>query len=148
MTHQPSSFDHQFLAEEFAARDALCAVMKRLREMGLAEDQMGGVEIALAEVVNNIVEHAYADLDPGDIFLNAQFEDDQLKVHIKDRGHPLPDGELPEGRPADVSGAVDDLPEGGFGWFMIRTLARDIRYRREDGCNRLFLSFDLIPPAR
>lgn len=148
MTNHPSSFDHVFVAEEFAARDALCTVMKRLRGMGLAQEQMGGVEIALAEVVNNIVEHAYAGLEPGCIRLNAVFEDKQLKLRIEDQGHPLPGGELPEGRPADVSVALGDLPEGGFGWFMIRTLTREITYLREDGQNRLFLSFDLIPPAQ
>jgi serine/threonine-protein kinase RsbW len=32
---------------------------------------------------------------------------------------------------------ADDLPEGGFGWYLIRTLARDVRYDRNGVTNCL-----------
>jgi serine/threonine-protein kinase RsbW len=147
VSDNPKSFEHVFVAEEFAAREALCTIMNRLVAMGLAEDQMGGAEIVLAEAVNNIVEHAYAGMEPGEIRLNARFEGPHLLLQIEDWGRALPDGELPEGQPADLTGPMDDLPEGGFGWFMIRTLTRDISYARSEGCNRLCLTFDLIPPG-
>jgi serine/threonine-protein kinase RsbW len=52
----------------------------------------------------------------------------------------MPKETLPEGRliaRADVS----NLPEGGFGWFLIRALSRDLDYRRVGGRN--LLSFRL-----
>lgn len=142
-----SGFTQVFPATELDARDALCGMMTRLRSMGLAEEQIGGIEIALAEVVNNVVEHAYDGLFPGDVQVEACLDLSELTLHVTDRGHALPDGQLPEGKPADLSGVIDDLPEGGFGWFMIRTLTRDIRYNRDDGKNHLHLTFDLVPPA-
>jgi serine/threonine-protein kinase RsbW len=32
-----------------------------------------------------------------------------------------------------------DLPEGGFGWFLIKDLAKDVVYARVEGENRLQL---------
>jgi serine/threonine-protein kinase RsbW len=32
---------------------------------------------------------------------------------------------------------LGDMPEGGFGWLIIRQLARDVAYVREDGVNQL-----------
>lgn len=147
MTHKQSGFTHVFNATELDAREALCSIVPSLRDLGVAEEQVGGVEIALSEAVNNIVEHAYHGLEPGEIRVLAEFEAERLRLRISDHGHPLPDGKLPEGKPADISGPVSDLPEGGFGWFMIRTLARDICYVRQNGQNHLHLVFDLIPPA-
>jgi serine/threonine-protein kinase RsbW len=34
-----------------------------------------------------------------------------------------------------------DLPEGGFGWYLIRSLTEELSYRRSNGINRL--SFQL-----
>lgn len=147
MTDERTSFSHSFVASELETREALCTVMGRLRAMGLAEEQAGAIEIALAEVVNNVVEHAYADRPPGDILIRGQMDEMALRVRVTDKGQALPDGRLPDGHPADISGPRSGLPEGGFGWYMIRTLAKDIRYVRENGGNHLQLTFDLIPPA-
>lgn len=147
MSSEHSGFTQVFQATELDARDALCGMMTRLRDMGLAEEQIGGIEIALAEVVNNVVEHAYDGLSPGHVLVEAFLEPQTLKLQVTDQGHALPDGQLPEGKPADLSGLIDDLPEGGFGWYMIRTLTRDIHYTRKNGANHLHLTFDVIPPA-
>ena len=61
---------------------------------------------------------------------------DQLRFHIKDKGLPMPGAEPPVGHPPYV-GSLDDLPEGGFGWFLIRTLSRDLEYRRVGELNLL-----------
>ncbi|MDK3071564.1 ATP-binding protein [Sedimentitalea sp. JM2-8] len=145
MTDAATGFSHRFRATELDARAALCEIIGTLQARGLVQEQIGAVEIALAEVINNIVEHAYAGTAPGDIVVDVAFREAILKLTTTDGGKPLPDGRLPEGRPADVTGAVDDLPEGGFGWFMIRTLARDISYARENDRNRLELTFDVVP---
>ena len=36
-----------------------------------------------------------------------------------------------------------DLPEGGFGWYLIRDLARDVNYEREGWCNVLTLRLEV-----
>jgi serine/threonine-protein kinase RsbW len=49
----------------------------------------------------------------------------------------MPDGRPPIGSYAGPAVILDDQPEGGFGWFLIRSLARELEYRRTDGENVL-----------
>jgi serine/threonine-protein kinase RsbW len=46
----------------------------------------------------------------------------------------MPNLQLPQGAPADLSD-LDDLPEGGFGWFLIRAMTSDLVYHRTGGQN-------------
>lgn len=137
------TFACSFQATELDARDGIGSVVSRLRELGVGEDRAGEVQIALAEAVNNVVEHAYAGRAPGDVRIRCNLENDQLWISIWDAGVPLPDNSLPAGKPADVSGPIEDLPEGGFGWFLIRELTSDIQYQRADGSNELSLCFEI-----
>jgi len=101
----------------------------------------GAAELVLAEAMNNIVEHAYAG-QPGRIELRMQPHAGGLAVSVTDWGRPMPGGALPPGNPPVLS-AEADLPEGGFGWHLIRSLSTDLTYARVDGQNRL--SFLLAP---
>lgn len=101
----------------------------------LSEDCLGTTELVLAEALNNVVEHAYARF-PGEIEVELLRDPDQLRFHIKDSGLPMPGAEPPEGHLPEI-GALEDLPEGGFGWFLIRSLSRDLAYRREGELNLL-----------
>ena len=57
---------------------------------------------------------------------------------IVDEGLVMPDGQLPKGRRLGGPGvALEDLPEGGFGWHLIRSLCADLTYSRVDRQNRL-----------
>lgn len=136
------AFDHSFEATELEAREGIGVVITELRRMGLGDDRAGDIEIALAEAVNNVVEHAYRESGNGTVGISCQWSKDQLTLRIIDAGQPMRDGELPLGLAADVSVAFEDLPEGGFGWFLIRQLTRSIDYEREDGKNTLSLVFD------
>lgn len=93
-------------------------------------------EIVLAEVLNNVVEHAYAS-GTGPIRLWLEHAPGRLCCRIEDEGAPMPGGQLPAGRLP----AATELAEGGFGWHLIRTLALDLRYERAGQTNRLH--FDL-----
>lgn len=120
-------------------RDGLRDLMACPVVQDLSPDCLGTTELVLAEALNNVVEHAYARF-PGQIEVELRRGTDQLHFHIADKGLPMPGAEPPQGRLPEV-GAFDDLPEGGFGWFLIRSLAQDLRYRREG--ERNMLSFDV-----
>ena len=106
----------------------------------LAEENRGTAEIVLAEALNNIVEHAYAD-QPGEIRVAVTRCAAGIFCRIRDRGRPMPGGSPPAGYLAPI-GDGDDVPEGGFGWFLIRTLARDLTYDRCEGENVLSFLLD------
>jgi serine/threonine-protein kinase RsbW len=101
----------------------------------LHDGARGTAEIVLAEVLNNIVEHAYAG-DAGVILIGMAHHPDGVHVTVRDQGHPFPRQELPQGLLPDIA-SFADLPEGGFGWHLIRSLVRNLTYQRADGCNHL-----------
>jgi serine/threonine-protein kinase RsbW len=105
-------------------RDLMASPLVR----NLSADCLGTTELVLAEALNNVVEHAYARY-PGQIEVEVQRHLGHLRFRIADQGLPMPDGKSPKGKNPKIA-AVDDLPEGGFGWFLIRSFAEGLAYRR------------------
>lgn len=132
-----------FTATNLDARSGIASVVDRLRTLGIPAARADEVQIALTEAVNNVVEHAYPDAAPGDVRIKAELSPERLWISIQDAGAPYPNGQLPEGNPADVNVPVQNLPEGGFGWFLIRELANNVQYERSEGNNNLSLCFEI-----
>lgn len=133
-------FDFSITSGETAVREALKGVIAELKPLALDVEEASTVELVLAEALNNIVEHAYpAPAATGPIFIKCQHRADGLHVTIRDRGAAMPDGQAPIGMAQSVDVDVMDLPEGGFGWFLIQDLAKDVRYRRVGEENQLDL---------
>ncbi|WP_353472972.1 ATP-binding protein [Salipiger sp. H15] len=122
--------------EASEVRAVLARVTAALRLAGIAEGPCGIVELVLAEALNNVAEHAYAGALPGWIRLRLETHPEAVRLELRDRGRPMPNLVLPLGRPKPL-GAAGDLPEGGFGWYLIRRLAAEVAYRREAGENVL-----------
>jgi serine/threonine-protein kinase RsbW len=123
-----------------AVRTLLDEVFAWLAPLALDVEERGTIELVLAEALNNIVEHAYPEPEArGTIDLTAEARRDGLHFRIEDDGQPMPDGHLPLGNAADLDVDAKDLPEGGFGWFLIRGLAKDVAYSRASGRNVLTL---------
>lgn len=140
-------FRVKFPATELDARAAIAETSARLRGAGVDPDRADEIEIALAEAVNNVVEHAYSSTGAGNVHLHCSLRPHRLDIRICDTGTPLPDERLPPGLAADLNVPVADLPEGGFGWFLIRELTSEIRYDRCGSSNHLSLRFDLQEPS-
>ncbi|MEM6758087.1 MAG: ATP-binding protein [Pseudomonadota bacterium] len=135
---QTSDLHIEFQSGAWGVRDALEQIKGDLANYGLEPEEIGTVELVLAEAMNNIVEHAYPTTDcPGPISLKCAKQLDGLGFAIEDKGRAMPDGKTPVGMAVDVDVAFDDLPEGGFGWFLIKDLAKDVSYARIDDTNRL-----------
>ena len=131
-------------SEMLAVRDGLQNLLASDLMSGLTKDSLSTAEVVLAEVLNNIVEHAYA-LFPGKIVVSISRRDNRLQCDISDVGLPMPDAEPPPGILKDVQNTAD-LPEGGFGWFLIRSLSQNLSYRRRVNAN--LLSFSLSADDR
>ena len=130
----PDSGSLVFTAEPDAVRAALVRLLAAAPVQDLPVDARGTVELVLAEVLNNVTEHAYAG-GSGPVEVNLCATPVGLACRIVDRGLAMPGGKLPEGGLPDV--APPDFPEGGFGWHLIRSLTADLTYTRSAGTNRL-----------
>ncbi len=122
-------------SDPLAVRQALTRILADPALCNRTADLRSRAEIVLAEVLNNIVEHAYAEA-PGQITLEMSLRPDKVECSICDTGAQMPGLALPEGKLA--SRDPDNLPEGGFGWFLIRSLTEDLRYARQNDANHLY----------
>lgn len=128
----------------FAVREVLDKALALLADWGVPAAATGDVHIVLAEALNNVIEHAYDFRDGGRFSLDMTLEDHRLTCIIRDHGTPFPEGTPPDGDAVALDGPTESLPEGGFGWFMIRELTEDLTYEHDDGCNALTLHFRVV----
>ena len=125
---------------EMAVREALAKLLDSLTPLSLDAEESGTVELVMAEALNNIVEHAYPKGDPcGPIDITCSHARDGLHMTVVDSGRAMPEGRTPLGVAVDTDVPFDDMPEGGFGWFLIKDLAKDVRYVRVARQNQLSL---------
>ena len=120
--------------------------MDALEPYGLSAEEMGSIEIVLAEALNNVVEHAYPDDETGEVTLSLRLRNSGLMVEVRDQGRPMPQGRAPIGD-HPMAEDNDPMPEGGYGWYLIRELVRDLIYDRRDGENILIFRLVIGAPS-
>jgi serine/threonine-protein kinase RsbW len=128
--------DLRFPSDAENVRQALAGINGFLCTHPVTPDERATTEIVMAELFNNIVEHAYAHDQRGMIHVEAGFCAGALCVQVSDQGAPMPDGTAPKGVLPGTSGPLESLPEGGFGWFLLHSLTENLRYCRE-GCTNI-----------
>jgi len=138
--YRPDAIALRFAATSSDVRSSMILVRNLLGVMDLADDDIGKVELVLAEALNNVVEHACVDRADHLVFLELSQDAGRLECRICDPGRPMPYTLLPEGKAPDPDVALDDLPEGGFGWMLIHELSEEVKYQRIGDENHLILS--------
>lgn len=87
-------------------------------------------ETAVAEVVANIIRHAYP---PEPIHLSLLAYRDRIEARSSDRGRPYLERETPpeeKARRAEALGDLAGIPEGGFGLPLVRATVDSLDYSR------------------
>jgi serine/threonine-protein kinase RsbW len=127
-------FSKSFLSAQQLISDNVAEAIAWLRAQGINDDATGSTEIVLAEALNNIVEHAYLYREDGKIEMDLTLANDVLGITLFDRGSKFPG--IPQKK--EMKGNAikfEELPEGGFGWFLIHSLTQSIRYAYVDEKN-------------
>ncbi len=130
-------------ARQEAVRDTLTTLIGYMKaELPHQCALLPDAEVVLAEILNNVVKHGYGHGLTGSADISITLGGGELQIEVTDRGIALPDLRLPEGSlqclsPAEAS--LADLPEGGFGWALIRMLAKQITYQRVGDENKLMV---------
>lgn len=136
-------FHLEFESGHFNSRLALRRLMEELNALELCSDARMNVELLLAEVFNNIVRHAYCEAEAGPIEVSAYQLEGEILIRVFDFGKELPPTSREYISEPHLPKMEPELPEGGFGWFLISQLSRRYRYWREDDKNCLEVSMDL-----
>ena len=125
----------QFQCSDGATRAALIAITQRLRQRQVLPEALETLELVLAEVLNNLVEHGY-DERGGSVDLSVTIASDGLRCRIADQGRRAPCAALTGSALPDAS----TMPEGGWGWYLVCTMSENIEYTQENGWNVLRLT--------
>ena len=150
--------------EPLAAGDALSRIeleipagaewvrVARLTVAGVASrlpfpvDAVEDIKLAVTEAINNAIEHApVAANTPARVSICIETNEEGLWVSVADCGHT--DSAL-QSPPAPVG---DELPEGGFGLMLIRSLMDEVEHQsgpRRDTVVRMFKRVPPLQPAR
>lgn len=139
-------FHRVLTATPSAIREALSDVRNRFTKSA-NPDAIGRLELVLAEVLNNVTEHAVPQngnlpaKDLPTIHLSIARIERGFICAVADDGISLPDTCL---QSRDLPKTENsELCESGFGWFLIRALTQTLYYYREEQRNYLAFSVPL-----
>ena len=102
----------------------------------LDADAVADMQVALDEILSNILENGFADGHPHRINVTLSVERDRLKAEVEDDCAPFDPLAVP---PPDIGASLKDRRIGGLGVHFVRNLMSDVSYARVDGRNRLVL---------
>ncbi len=125
----PSSYENVRKIARFC-RDACDSLFNK--------DDIDIIELAIVEAANNTVEHAYSGKKGNPIELSITRLSDSLEIKIYDSGIPYAPSSFPYIEP-DLKDDIINIPEGGRGLFIIKSIMDDISFSRESGLNVLIL---------
>ncbi len=124
-------------------RGALQQLESTLLECSAPDDLCERIEQVMAEVLNNVVEHAYSNHSDGEITILFCYRNNLFRTVILDNGQPMPNETIPSAQFPDLTGPKSALPEGGFGWLMIHSIASVIKYTKTQTGNRTYLEIPI-----
>jgi anti-sigma regulatory factor (Ser/Thr protein kinase) len=104
---------------------------------GLPPELVFNLNLALDEVVTNIISYAYDDDADHRVEVHVTLDRDEVSVRVEDDGrafNPL------DTQPPDLRLGIDERPIGGLGVHIVRSLMDALEYRRENGRNIFIMS--------
>ena len=111
------------------------------KENKLTEKTVHDIQMALDELLTNIVNYGYEDSDEHKIDVRFGINDDAVRVEIIDDSKPY---NILEQENPDISLSVEDKPIGGLGIFLIKKLMSNVDYYTKEGKNHLVMTKELV----
>ncbi len=103
---------------------------------GLSQELINDANLALEEIVNNIIYYAYEDKKEHLIHVRMNIESGELVLEVADDGKPFDPLSAPV---SDTDRPIEERTEGGLGIFLSRRIMNSMEYKREDGKNILVM---------
>ena len=104
---------------------------------GVSADSIFSVNLALDEVITNIIRYAHDDGGrQHPIVVRLALESGVLTAQVEDDGRAFNPLEAPA---PDLNASIEDRPIGGLGIHLVRTMMNSVEYRRENGRNVLIM---------
>jgi anti-sigma regulatory factor (Ser/Thr protein kinase) len=118
-------------------------VRKGAREANLPELHIRQLELLIEEILVNIWRYAYPEGVPGMVMVTYSVpRPGEMDLEVGDQGvefDPL------TAVPPDLTLDLSRMPVGGLGIHLLRSFARSLNYRRQQGWNRLSFGISATP---
>lgn len=92
------------------------------------------VDLAVEEMVTNIMKYGYDDEDVHEIVVRVDTPEREIRVTLEDDGHEFDPLQVPEPEKPD---SIHERKIGGLGIHLVRNMASGMTYRREADRNIL-----------
>lgn len=110
------------------------AVNRFLDQHTVPREAIFRVNLAIEEIVTNIIKYSYDDTDPHKISVHLALFPDTIRLRLQDDGHPFDPLQMPA---PDIHVPLEERKIGGLGLHLVRATVSHIAYRRENGANIL-----------
>jgi serine/threonine-protein kinase RsbW len=103
----------------------------------LPDDALFKIQLAIDELMNNILEHGYPAGSPGEIEIWVTRYGDRVEVEMLDDAVLFDPFSI---KAPDLQAGIEDRPLGGLGVHLVKSLMSMYSYSVEGGRNRVHLS--------
>ncbi|WP_374607529.1 SpoIIE family protein phosphatase [Thermomonas sp.] len=118
--------------------EALAGIETHLHAAGINPGRIHDAQLVVEELFCNVMDHgAAAGVDA--MRLDARIDRGRVVLDLRDNGAAYDPLAHP---PPDLDAGLDDRPIGGLGIHLVRELAQDARYHRDDGWNHVHVVLD------
>lgn len=126
------------IKNEVAELEHLVILIDEVTEELQLDPEIGmSLNLALEEVVSNVILYAYPEGTNGTVQIVANSDGQVLVFTITDQGKAFDPTQVKE---ADITLSAEERAIGGLGIFIVNQIMDNVSYRRENGQNILMLT--------
>jgi serine/threonine-protein kinase RsbW len=114
-------------------------------ERGVPGSVLFAVNLALDEIVTNIIVHGHGERADHNIQVDVVLDQGVLEATVRDDAPPFNPLAVP---PVDLTAPAEGRPIGGLGVHLVRSVMDSVDYRREGAQNVLVISKAIAASAR
>ena len=125
------------IKNEIAELERVAVFVEEVSQLlSLDSETTMNLNLALEEVVSNVILYAYPQKMGENIIIKASSDDNILVFTITDKGVEFDPTKVED---ADITLAAEDREIGGLGIFIVKNIMNEVTYQRLDGKNILTL---------
>lgn len=125
------------IKNEIAELERVAVFVEEVSQLlSLDSETTMNLNLALEEVVSNVILYAYPQKMGENIIIKASSDDNILVFTITDKGDEFDPTKVED---ADITLAAEEREIGGLGIFIVKNIMNEVTYQRLDGKNILTL---------
>lgn len=140
LNHRPRQLSFRLRNKRSEIARMFALVERFCRANRIGGDDLFNLRLVLDEAIINIIVHGYEDEAEHHINVSLALDESTISIDIDDDGMPYNPLEAP---PPRFDLPIEERRIGGLGVHIIKSLARSVEYRRDEGRNHLTIVLKL-----